>query len=121
MPRSVRISLLIPLFLAAFSASAGTGPYQHVLLLSLDGLHNADINDPSVAPYIPDILDIAHHGITYSNAYAVKPTDNFPNMVAQVTGLKPAALLPAQAPSGPRAAPQSATPEKTPQPAPASR
>jgi hypothetical protein len=89
MPRFVRVCLLIPLFVAAFSASGGNGPYQHVLLLSVDGLHNADINDPSVAPYIPDILDIAHHGITYSNAYAVKPTDNFPNMIAQVTGAGP--------------------------------
>ena len=76
------------LMLSAGAARAD-GPYQHVLLLSIDGLHGADITDPAVAPYIPDILDLANHGITYSNAYAVKPTDNFPNMIAQVTGAGP--------------------------------
>ncbi|HEY7116499.1 MAG TPA: alkaline phosphatase family protein [Tepidisphaeraceae bacterium] len=79
---------VLALGFAAQSALAN-GPYQHVLLLSLDGLHAADLTDPATAQYLPDVLDLASHGVTYSNAYAVKPTDNFPNMIAQVTGAGP--------------------------------
>src|SRR4029079_1638361 len=87
---SVRVSVVLVLLLAIFAGSAfADPPYQHVLLLSIDGLHGADISDPAVRPFIPEILDLADHGITYTNAYAVKPTDNFPNMIAQVTGAGP--------------------------------
>src|SRR5689334_18176476 len=84
-----RIYGALVLLLTIVGGKCWGAPYQHVLLLSIDGLHGADITDPAVQPYIPDILDLANHGVTYSNAYAVKPTDNFPNMVAQVTGAGP--------------------------------
>jgi hypothetical protein len=73
----------------ASSRALFAAPYQHVLLLSLDGLHDADLTDPATNIYLPSVLDLANHGIHYANAYAVKPTDNFPNMVAQVTGAGP--------------------------------
>jgi len=82
-------ALALGLFLLAPHARADAPPYQHVLLLSLDGLHDADLTDPATSDYLSNILDIANHGIHYSNAYAVKPTDNFPNMIAQVTGAGP--------------------------------
>jgi hypothetical protein len=88
MPIKLYGALLLLLSLVVNSARADA-PYQHVLLLSIDGLHGADITDPAVAPYIPDILDLTNHGINYTNAYSVKPTDNFPNMIAQVTGAGP--------------------------------
>jgi len=88
MPFRIYGGLLLLLSIAA-NGVAADAPYQHVLLLSIDGLHGADISDPAVTPFIPDILDLANHGVTYSNAYAVKPTDNFPNMIAQVTGAGP--------------------------------
>jgi predicted AlkP superfamily pyrophosphatase or phosphodiesterase len=75
--------------LAPLARAGAAAPYQHVLLLSLDGLHDADLTDPATSPYLPSVLDIANHGIHYTNAYAVKPTDNFPNMIAQVTGAGP--------------------------------
>jgi len=73
----------------AISRAHAAAPYQHVLLLSIDGLHDADITDPATNVYLPTVLDIANHGIHYTNTYAVKPTDNFPNMIAQVTGAGP--------------------------------
>ena len=82
-------ALALGLFLLAPHARADAPPYQHVLLLSLDGLHDADLTDPATSDYLSNILDITNHGIHYSNAYAVKPTDNFPNMIAQVTGAGP--------------------------------
>jgi hypothetical protein len=76
------LTLLIP-------RARADAPYQHVLLLSLDGLHDADLTDPATAEFLPNVLDIANHGIHYTNAHAVKPTDNFPNMIAQITGAGP--------------------------------
>src|SRR3954465_12875392 len=90
MTKVSRCALALCLALVTSRASAGTpAPYQHVLLLSLDGLHDADLTDFATAEYLPNVLDIANHGIHYTNAYAVKPTDNFPNMIAQVTGAGP--------------------------------
>lgn len=80
----------LALFVLSLAGAARAGaPYQHVLLLSIDGLHGADLTDPAVAPYIPVVLDLTNRGVRYDNAYAVKPTDNFPNVVAQVTGAGP--------------------------------
>jgi len=78
------VALLTP-----HARAADPAPYQHVLLLSIDGLHDADLTDPATGAYLPSLLDIANHGIHYTNTYAVKPTDNFPNMIAQVTGAGP--------------------------------
>jgi hypothetical protein len=88
MTKVSRCALALCLALAVTRARAAA-PYQHVLLLSLDGLHDADLTDPATSAYLPSVLGIANHGIHYTNAYAVKPTDNFPNMVAQVTGAGP--------------------------------
>lgn len=69
---------------AAFAAPPA--PYQRVLVLSVDGLHDADLSDPLTAQFLPDVLDLAQHGVRYTNAHAVTPSDNFPNAVAQFTG-----------------------------------
>src|SRR3954451_9412048 len=90
MSLSVRVGCLSLLLVPCAARAAGpAAPYQHVLVLSIDGLHAADLTDPATAAYLPDVLSLASHGVTYSNAYAVKPTDNFPNAVAQFTGALP--------------------------------
>src|SRR4051794_4189371 len=75
--------------LAPLALAAPPAPYQHVLVLSIDGLHAADLTDPASAQYLPDVLDLANHGVRYSNAHAVTPSDNFPNVIAQFTGATP--------------------------------
>jgi hypothetical protein len=67
-------------------ASSKTGHVRHVLLISVDGLHENDL-----AYYI------AHHpnsalsalvaqGRNYTNAQTTFPSDSFPGMIAQLTG-----------------------------------
>ena len=34
---------------------SASGPFQHVLLLSVDGLHAADVSDPALQPSLPKI------------------------------------------------------------------
>jgi predicted AlkP superfamily pyrophosphatase or phosphodiesterase len=76
---------------AAVPASANDGHRQrhvnHVLLLSVDGLHQQDL-----------AWWISHHpgsalarlsGTDYSNAKTTFPSDSFPGMVAQITGGSP--------------------------------
>jgi hypothetical protein len=62
---------------------------QHVLLISVDGLHALD-----VARYVEShphsaLARLSHHGITYSNARTPANSDSFPGLLALVTGGSP--------------------------------
>jgi hypothetical protein len=62
---------------------------QHVLLLSVDGLHQQDLAW-WVAHHPDSILaKLTRHGVEYSGAQTPFPSDSFPGMVAQVTGGNP--------------------------------
>ncbi|WP_265567927.1 alkaline phosphatase family protein [Streptomyces hygroscopicus] len=59
---------------------------KHVLLLSVDGLHQSDL-----AWYIArhpgsPLARLVNGGVHYSNAHTTTPSDSFPGMTAQVTG-----------------------------------
>ncbi|HJQ48713.1 MAG TPA: alkaline phosphatase family protein [Amycolatopsis sp.] len=63
---------------------------QHVLLLSVDGLHQSDF-----AWYVAQhpgsaLAALVHQGTEYTHAQTTNPSDSFPGMVAQVTGGRPA-------------------------------
>jgi hypothetical protein len=62
---------------------------KHVLLLSVDGLHQQDLswyvqNHPGSA-----LAALVRHGIDYRDALTPIPSDSFPGMIAQVTGGDP--------------------------------
>ncbi|MBV8584768.1 MAG: alkaline phosphatase family protein [Verrucomicrobia bacterium] len=65
------------------------GKVHHVLLISVDGLHQSDLawyvlNRPNSM-----LAQLTAHGIDYSNASTPFPSDSFPGMVGQVTGGNP--------------------------------
>src|SRR5436190_23199294 len=62
---------------------------EHVLLLSIDGMHASDL-DWYVA-YRPHstLAQLTATGRTYTNASTTKPSDSFPGMLAMVTGGTP--------------------------------
>ena len=62
------------------------GSYKHILLLSVDGLRQADLSDPRLQRYLPHILSLAQNGVTYTQAYTSKPSDSFPGTLAFLTG-----------------------------------
>jgi len=70
---------------------------QHVLLLSVDGLHALDFincaNGISTAnggqPYCPNLASLKPNGINYLFAYTSEPSDSFPGLMALVTGGTP--------------------------------
>ncbi|MGZ4669821.1 MAG: alkaline phosphatase family protein, partial [Blastococcus sp.] len=108
---------------AATPEHAGTdGHGRHVLLVSVDGMHQSDLDwfvrkHPNSA-----LADLMHRGIDYSNASTPFPSDSFPGMVGQVTGGNPRttgvyydvtynrALLPAGTTDCAHAAPGAAVP-----------
>ncbi len=62
---------------------------QHVLLISVDGLHQQDLTW-YVRKYPGSVLaSLDRHGLEYSNAETPFPSDSFPGMVGQVTGGDP--------------------------------
>ena len=74
---------------AVTPASAEEGGARHVLLISVDGLHQTDL-----AWYVshhPDsaLARLVHRGVEFTNAQAPFPSDSFPGMVGQVTGGNP--------------------------------
>jgi len=86
------------LALAPYALAADTTTFnsqiQHVLLLSIDGMHALDFANCSKglstvnngAPYCPNLAGLAGRGVTYVQAYTTKPSDSFPGMAAQFTG-----------------------------------
>ncbi|MFD5405787.1 alkaline phosphatase family protein [Streptomyces griseorubiginosus] len=92
---------------SAFAASHHQAPAKHVLLISVDGLHQSDLawyvsRHPNSA-----LARLVGGGVEYTHAKTTTPSDSFPGMVAQATGGGPgttgvyyddtynAALLPA--------------------------
>ena len=82
--------------LAAVATTAGgagahvrTPATQHVLLLSVDGLHQSDLawyvkHHPQSA-----LARLVGQGVEFTNAKTPFPSDSFPGMVGQVTGGNP--------------------------------
>ncbi len=96
-PRSVRsIAALTTLGLAALAAgvpgaaSAGSAAQaKHVLLLSVDGLHQTDL--AWYVAYHPGsaLAMLVGGGVEFTKARTPFPSDSFPGMVGQVTGGNP--------------------------------
>jgi hypothetical protein len=81
--------------LSATGAQNETGParptgIQHVLLLSVDGLHQQDLAWYVAQHPTSTLATLVHGGVEYPNASTTVPSDSFPGMVGQVTGGDPA-------------------------------
>jgi hypothetical protein len=112
-----------------FAAAAGGSPERvdghHVLLLSIDGLHQSDLTRYVGAHPRSALAVLVHSGTDFTRASTPMPSDSFPGMVGQVTGGNPAttgvyydstfnhALLPAGTTSCPKNAPTGADVEYT--------
>jgi hypothetical protein len=67
---------------------------QHVLLISIDGMHAVDFLNCSKGvspgnggdPYCPHLVELAETGVNYLETSASKPSDSFPGLTAIVSG-----------------------------------
>jgi hypothetical protein len=82
---------------AAKAGSLGSGSFQHVLLISIDGMHAVDfyncthglsgVNDGD--PYCPNMAALSQTGVNYVGTISSRPSDSFPGLAALVTGGSP--------------------------------
>ena len=92
--RTTLLSTTAALLLTTLSAKADdtekkpaiTGDYEHVLLISVDGLHAVDLPKWVETHPNSNFAKLASTGIVYPNAFTTAPSDSFPGMIAQVTG-----------------------------------
>ena len=73
----------------AFGATAQAADIDHVLLISVDGLHALDVANYVESHPNSALAELAGHGITYSNARTPANSDSFPGLLALVTGGSP--------------------------------
>ena len=62
---------------------------NHVLLISIDGMHQADLTRFVRTHPGSALAALHHHGVSFTNASASKPSDSFPGLLAQITGGSP--------------------------------
>ncbi len=67
----------------------GDRQIKHVLIISVDGMHNIDLADYIKAKPDSAFAHLTGTGVTYSNASASRPSDSFPGVIAMVTGGSP--------------------------------
>ncbi|MBA3832875.1 MAG: alkaline phosphatase family protein [Chthoniobacterales bacterium] len=71
-------------------AIAGHEPrVQHVLLLSVDGMHALDFANLVKTNPASALGQLSRQGVTYTHAFAMRPSDSFPGLLAIVTGGSP--------------------------------
>ncbi|WP_370643594.1 alkaline phosphatase family protein [Amycolatopsis sp. DSM 110486] len=78
------------LFATALPAAAAQPEQRHVLLVSVDGMHQSDLAWYTAAHPHSALASLVAHGTQYTHANTPVPSDSFPGLVAQVTGGNPA-------------------------------
>jgi hypothetical protein len=62
---------------------------QHVLLISIDGMHAVDFANCVASKNCPNLAALGEHGVTYNRTTTSRPSDSFPGLMALVTGGTP--------------------------------
>jgi hypothetical protein len=85
------ISIALPAAVTADShADKANANIEHVLLISVDGLHQSDLAWYVQTHPESTLAALTTRGVDYSNASTPFPSDSFPGMVGQATGGNPA-------------------------------
>jgi len=80
------LSLIAPAAANPAPALAASAPVQHVLLISVDGMHAIDLQNYVAAHPNSALAQLAGSGVSYPNASTTRPSDSFPGLMAQITG-----------------------------------
>ncbi|CAG8674547.1 8162_t:CDS:2, partial [Scutellospora calospora] len=86
-------SLIAILYKCTFRAGPNSNKRRkscrHVLLISIDGLHQKDVDVFTSANPKSTLAKILKHSVYFKNAKDALPTDSFPGLLAQLTGGHP--------------------------------
>jgi hypothetical protein len=90
------VALALAILFSSMAAAQSTSKIQHVLLISIDGMHALDFANCSKGvplygnqTYCPHLASLSSTGVHYLQALTSKPSDSFPGLVAQITGATP--------------------------------
>jgi len=86
-----------PMLNAASQAKSPSTPFQHVLLVSIDGMHAVDYLNCSQGvkginggqPYCSNLAKLGATAVNYLDTSTSRPSDSFPGLMAIVTGGTP--------------------------------
>ena len=81
--------LSMPLFAAGGDKKHSDDSIQHVLLISVDGLHSLDVANYIASHPKSALAELASHAVTYTDANTPQLSDSFPGLLALVTGGSP--------------------------------
>jgi hypothetical protein len=87
--------VIAPALVAAAAAVATSGAVadglqkEHVLLISIDGMHALDYENCVAGGYCPTLAELGNRGVTYTRTTTSRPSDSFPGLMAIVTGGSP--------------------------------
>jgi predicted AlkP superfamily pyrophosphatase or phosphodiesterase len=94
--RSLALALCPLLFTALLSFASGGAEkkssdkaVQHVLLISVDGLHALDVSRYVTLHPTSALAELSSHGTTYTDANTPQNSDSFPGLLALITGGSP--------------------------------
>ncbi len=73
----------------AQAGTPATTATRHVLLISVDGMHEADLRVYVASHPASTLAALSRSGVTYSQARSTMPSDSFPGLLALVTGGTP--------------------------------
>ncbi|CCE03004.1 alkaline phosphatase family protein [Bradyrhizobium sp. STM 3809] len=62
---------------------------KHVLLVSIDGMHEVDLQRYVKGHSSSAFAKLLRHGLHYTNAHTSRPSDSFPGLLAFMTGASP--------------------------------
>jgi Type I phosphodiesterase / nucleotide pyrophosphatase len=83
-------AVAVPAAAVGGTSSATVRQSRHVLLLSVDGMHQSDLDWYVRTHPHSTLAALTRGGIEYTHARTPVPSDSFPGLIAQVTGGQPA-------------------------------
>jgi len=90
MQKTKPLALAVALLCAGLAhASDADTKVKHVLMVSVDGMHQQDLERCVADHTCPNIAALAGHGITYTKAFTPGLSDSVPGLAALVTGGSP--------------------------------
>lgn len=87
--KSSLLTAALALTLSSVAQAASGTPIQHVVLISIDGLHALDLHRFIRMHPKSTLAALAHNGVVYSQDRTPAPADSFPGLMALVTGGTP--------------------------------
>jgi hypothetical protein len=90
--RILAVALSLGLVGATLPASAQNNQgssIQHVLLISIDGMHAVDYENCVATKTCPHLAALGRTGVNYTRTTTSRPSDSFPGLMALVTGGSP--------------------------------